>query len=74
MSVISVNFVREFQKALKKHGDMYFSMNDYDEDVESIKAVINHQGFWSGAGYRYYFDMVALDKGVVKLMYTERRF
>jgi hypothetical protein len=53
----SKDFVVKFAKLIeKKGGDTFFSSGDYEQDEKMIKGTIDHQGYWAGNQFRYFFD------------------
>lgn len=48
--------VIRFLEALDDNGDYYFSQGSIKKDYNYIKSILEAQGYWSGVGFRYYFD------------------
>ena len=48
--------VLRFLEALDENGEYYFSQGSIKKDYNYIKFVLESQGYWSGVGFRYYFD------------------
>lgn len=50
-------FVQQFARKIEEAGgDTFFVSGDWDRDYDWIVNMIKHQGYWSGASVRYYFD------------------
>lgn len=60
--------VLRFLEALDEYGDYYFSQGSIKKDYNYIKSILEVQGYWSGIGFRYYFD------NDFNLLYVEGRF
>lgn len=48
--------VLKFMKVLDEYGEMFFSNGSIKKDYEYISMVLKAQGYYSGCGYRFYFD------------------
>jgi len=48
--------VIKFINTLEEYGDMYFSQGSIKKDYEYITNILKFQGYYSGCGYRYYFN------------------
>lgn len=50
------NKLMKFFDVLDDYGEYFFSSGSIKEDYQSIKAILDYQGYWSGTRYRFYFD------------------
>lgn len=48
--------IMKFLEALENYGECFFSTGNVKQDYNTIKNVLNFQGYWSGTAYRLYFD------------------
>ena len=51
-----INFVHYFVRLLLNEGETFFYSGDLMQDYQIIKGTLEHQGYWAGNKYRYYFD------------------
>lgn len=48
--------VMNFLEVITDNGETFISQGSIKADHAYIKSILKSQGFWSGVGYRYYFD------------------
>lgn len=48
--------IQRFIEAIEENGDIFLSSGDQDFDLAGVKRMIEAQGYWAGAEYRYFFD------------------
>lgn len=50
------NKLMKFLEVLDDYGEYFFSNGSIKKDYEFVTGILEAQGYWSGASYRFYFD------------------